>query len=65
MDCGIITEEKEEMVLIPKRDYIRYIENEKTLDNMPALDVEEADSDTEKWKGTGILRIGGKSNGRI
>lgn len=31
MDCGIITEEKEEMVLIPKRDYIRYIENEKRL----------------------------------
>lgn len=29
MDYGIITEEKEEMVLIPKRDYIRYIENEK------------------------------------
>ena len=25
MDCGIVTEEKEEMVLIPKRDYIRYI----------------------------------------
>ena len=23
------------------------------------------DSDTEKWKGIGILRIGGKSNGRI
>ena len=62
MDCGIVTEEKEEMVLIPKRDYIRYIENEKTLDNIRKI---VTDSDTEKWKGLGILRIGGKSNGRI
>lgn len=37
MDCGIVTEKKEEMVLIPKRDYIRYIENEKTLDNIRKL----------------------------
>ena len=50
MNCGIITEEKEEMVLIPKLDNIRKI---------------VTDSDTEKWRGIGILRIGGKSNGRI
>ena len=62
MDCGIVTEEKEEMVLNPKRDYIKYIENEKALDNISKI---VTDSDTEKWKGIGILRIGGKSNGRI
>lgn len=62
MDCGIIAEEKEEMILIPKRDYIRYIENEKTLDNIRKI---VTDSDTEKWRGIGNLRIGGKSNGRI
>ena len=50
------------MILIPKRDYIRYIENEKTLDNIRKI---VTDSDTEKWKGIGILRIGGKGNGRI
>lgn len=49
-------------ILIPKRDYIRYIENEKTLDNIRKI---VTDSDTEKWRGIGILRIGGKSNGRI
>ena len=27
--------------------------------------VNVTESDTEKWKGIGILRIGGKSNGRI
>ena len=52
MDCGIITEEKEEMILIPKRDYIRYIENEKTLDNIRKI---VTDSDTEKWKGISIF----------
>lgn len=55
-------EEMEEMVLIPKSDYIRYIESEKTLEIIRKI---VTDSDTEKWKGIGILRIGGKRNGRI
>lgn len=62
IDCGIITEEKEEMVLIPKSDYIRYIENEKTLEIIRKI---VTDSDTEKLKGLSFLRIGGKGNGRI
>lgn len=34
----------------------------KTLDNIRKI---VTDSDTEKWKGISILRIGGKGNGRI
>lgn len=59
---SFIAEEMEEMVLIPKSDYIRYIESEKTLEIIRKI---VTDSDTEKRKGIGILRIGGKSNGRI
>lgn len=62
MDCEIITEEKEEMVLIPKSDYIRYIENEKTLDIIRKI---VTDSDTEIAVKHGVLRLGGKKNGRI
>ena len=43
IDCGIIAEEKEEMVLIPKSDYIRYIESEKTLEIIRQI---VTDSDT-------------------
>lgn len=57
-----IAEETEEMVLIPKSDYIRYIESEKTLEIIRKI---VTDSDTEKLKGLGFLRIGGKGNGRI
>lgn len=62
MDIGIIAEQMEEMVLIPKSDYIRYIENEKTLDNIRKI---VTDSDTEEMKRCGFLRLGGKKNGRI
>lgn len=34
---GFIAEETEEMVLIPKSDYIRYIESEKTLEIIEKL----------------------------
>lgn len=55
MDCGIYAENTEEMVLIPKRDYIRYIENEKTLDNIRKIvDV----SEEEEIKGFGFQRKG-------
>lgn len=62
MNYGIIEEKTEEMILIPKSDYIRYIENEKTLDNIRKIVTE---SDTDNLRGIGILRIGGKGNGRI
>lgn len=62
MNYGIIKEKTEEMILIPKSDYIRYIENEKTLDNIRKIVTE---SDTDNLRGIGILRIGGKGNGRI
>ena len=62
MNYGIIEEKTEEMILIPKSDYIRYIENEKTLDNIRKIVTE---SDSDNLRGIGILRIGGKGNGRI
>lgn len=60
--CGIAADETEEMVLIPKSDYIRYIESEKTLENIRKI---VTDSDTETPKKPSFLGLGGKKNGRI
>jgi hypothetical protein len=46
---AIIAEETEEMVLIPKKDYIRYIESEKTLENIRKI-VTDSDTGRKEYR---------------